>query len=69
MRFKIDAFTTALSKDDYRILLESIAHESAKKIEQLNEIAENDKGEATILAHKIVEKERSRRAKSQNEII
>ena len=57
-----------ISQDDYRILLESIAHESAKKIEQLNEIAENDKGEATILAHKIVEKERSRRAKSQNEI-
>lgn len=57
-----------ISQDDYRILLESVAHESAKKIEQFNEIAEKDKGEAKVLAHKIVEKERSRRAKNQKEI-
>lgn len=57
-----------VSQEDYITLLESVAHESAKKIEQFNEIAEKDKGEAIILAQKIVEKERSRRAKSQNEI-
>lgn len=57
-----------VSQEDYRILLESVAHESAKKIDQFNEIAEKDKGEAIILAQKIVEKERSRRAKSQKEI-
>ena len=58
----------SVSQEDYRILLESVAHESAKKIEQFNEIAEKDKGEAIILAQKIVQKERSRRAKSQKEI-
>lgn len=57
-----------ISQDDYRILLESVAHESAMKIEQFNEIAEKDKGEAKVLAQKIVQKERSRRAKNQKEI-
>jgi predicted nucleic acid-binding protein len=57
-----------ISQDDYRVLLESVAHESAKKIEQFNEVAEKDKGEAKVLAHRIVEKERSRRAKNQKEI-
>ena len=57
-----------ISQDDYRILLESVAHESAKKIEQFNEVAEQDKGQAIVIAQKIVEKERSRRVKSQREI-
>lgn len=57
-----------ISEDDYRILLESVAHESAKKIEQFNEVAEQDKEKAKVIAHKIVEKERSRRAKSVKEI-
>ena len=58
----------SVSQEDYRLLLESVAHESAKKIDEFNEIAEKDKGEAKILAQKIVEKEISRRAKSQKEI-
>lgn len=57
-----------ISEDDYRILLASVAHESAKKIEQFNEVAEQDKEKAKIIAHKIVEKERSRRAKNVKEI-
>ena len=57
-----------ISEDDYRVLLESVAHESAKKIEQFNEVAEQDKEKAKVIAHKIVEKERSRRAKNVKEI-
>ncbi|HTF20890.1 MAG TPA: hypothetical protein VK658_22605 [Chryseolinea sp.] len=57
-----------ISQDDYRILLESVAHESAKKIEQFNEVAEQDKEKATVIAHKIVAKERSRRARNVKEI-
>ena len=57
-----------ISEADYRTLLESVAHESAKKIEQFNEVAEHDKEKAKIIAHKIVEKERSRRAKNVKEI-
>lgn len=57
-----------ISQDDYRILLESVVYESAKKIEQFNEIAEKDKENAKVIANKIVEKERSRRAKNQKEI-
>jgi len=57
-----------ISQDDYRILLESVAHESAKKIEQFNEIAEQDKEQAKVIAQKIVEKERSRSARNQKEI-
>jgi hypothetical protein len=57
-----------ISEDDYRVLLESVAHESAKKIEQFNEVAEKDKEKAKVIAHKIVEKERSRRAKNVKEI-
>jgi predicted nucleic acid-binding protein len=57
-----------ITEDEYRILLESVAHESAKKIEQFNEVAELDTGKAKVIAHKIVEKERSRRAKNVKEI-
>lgn len=57
-----------ISPDDYRVLLESVAHESAKKIEQFNEVAEQDKEQAKVFAQKIVERERSRRAKNQKEI-
>ncbi|MCR6639670.1 MAG: hypothetical protein NVV82_11985 [Sporocytophaga sp.] len=57
-----------ITQEDYRILLESVAHESAKKIEQFNEIAEQDKDQAKVIAQKIVAKERSRRAKNQKEI-
>ena len=57
-----------ISEDDYRVLLESVAHESAKKIEQFNEVAEQDKEKAKVIANKIVEKERSRRAKNVKEI-
>jgi hypothetical protein len=57
-----------ISQEDYHVLLECVAHESAKKIEQFNEIAERDKDKAKVIAQKIVEKERSRRAKNQKEI-
>jgi len=57
-----------ISEEEYRTLLESVAHQSAKKIEQFNEVAEQDKEKAKVIAHKIVEKERSRRAKNVKEI-
>lgn len=52
-----------ISEDDYRNLLESVAHQSAKKIEHFNEIAFQDIEQAKIEAHKIVEWERSRKAR------
>lgn len=52
-----------ITPDDYRILLESVAHQSAKKIEHFNEIAATDTNQAKIEAHKIVEWEKSRKAK------
>ena len=52
-----------ISEEDYKTLLESVAHQSAKKIEHFNEIAFNDIEKAKIEAHKIVEWERNRKAK------
>lgn len=52
-----------ISDDEYRTLLESVAHQSAKKIEHFNEIAFQDPEKAKVEAHKIVEWERSRKAK------
>jgi hypothetical protein len=51
-----------VSADDYKTLLESVAHQSAKKIEHFNEIASQDTAKAKIVAHKIVEAEKSRKA-------
>jgi hypothetical protein len=58
---KIDA----ISEEEYRILLESVAHQSARKIENFVEIANKDKAEARVEAIKIVEQERNRRAKEK----
>jgi len=55
---KLDGITA----DDYKTLLESVAYQSAKKIEQFNEIANNDTEKAKIVAHKIVEAEKTRKA-------
>lgn len=52
-----------ISEEEYKILLESVAHQSAKRIEEFNEIAFKDKEKAKVEAHKIVEWERSRKAK------
>lgn len=52
-----------ISEDDYKTLLESVAHQSAKRIENFNEIAFNDNSKAKVAAHKIVEWEKSRKAK------
>lgn len=57
-----------ISEDDYRILLESVAHESAKKIEQFNLLAEQSTEKAKAVAQKIIERERSRRARNVREI-
>jgi len=52
-----------INDEEYRTLLESVAHQSAKKIEQFNETAFQDPEKAKVEAHKIVEWERSRKAK------
>lgn len=52
-----------ITQEEYKILLESVAHQSAKKIEHFNEIAASDANQAKIEAHKIVEWEKSRKAK------
>jgi len=51
-----------ITADDYRILLESVAHQSARKIEHFNEISNKDPEKAKIEAHKIVEAEKTRKA-------
>lgn len=57
-----------LSKEDYRILLESVAHQSAKNIERVNDVIIEDKQKAQIEIQKIVEKERTRRKQTQEKI-
>jgi uncharacterized membrane protein (DUF485 family) len=65
----INEFENSISKiegideDDYKILLESVAHQSAKRVEAFNEIAITNLAVAKVEAHKIVEKERAKRAK------
>lgn len=51
-----------ITQDDYRTLLESVAHQSAKKIEHFNEIVNQDTEKAKIEAHKIIEAEKTRKA-------
>jgi cation transport ATPase len=57
-----------ISPDDYRTLLESVAHQSAKKFREFNEVATEDKEKARIEAQKIVEWERKRKAKRIQDI-
>lgn len=57
-----------LTSDDYRILLESVAHQSAKNIEKLNNIILEDKTEAKKEALIIIEKERTRKRQIQQKI-
>lgn len=54
-----------ISDEDYKTLLESVAHQSAKNVNHFNEIAESDISKAQVEAHKILERERSRRAKTR----
>lgn len=51
-----------ITADDYRILLESVAHQSARRIEHFNEISNKDPAGAKIEAHIIVEAEKTRKA-------
>ncbi|KOS07404.1 hypothetical protein AM493_16160 [Flavobacterium akiainvivens] len=57
-----------LSTDEYRILLESVAHQSAKNIERLNNSILEDKTEAKKEALIIIEKERKRKRQVQEKI-
>jgi len=61
---RIDHF----SSDDYRILLGSVAHESAKNIVNFVELANRDPQKAKIEAQKLVERERSRRNRDQEKM-
>lgn len=70
----IGEFETAIStledvsKEDYQILLESVAHQSAKKIIEFNEVAAQDKTKAKQNAINIIEKEKTRKAKQVRQI-
>lgn len=55
----------SISQEDYLILIASMAHQSAKYIEHLNEIAEKDKEKFNVEAIKLVEKERRRREETK----
>jgi len=58
-----------ISKDDYEILLSSVAYQSAKNIGKLNQlIYEGKRDEFNVEAHKLVDKERNRRAAQQQVI-
>lgn len=61
--------TEDISKEDYEILLSSIAYQSAKNIGKLNKlIYEGKRDEFNVEAHILVDKERNRRA-SQQQVI
>lgn len=57
-----------VSEEDYRILLGSVAHQSAKKIGHFNELVTNDKQSATVELYRMIERERSRRASDQTRV-
>lgn len=57
-----------LSVEDYSILLESVAHQSARNIEKLNESIILDKTKAKLEAIAIIEKERTRKKVMQQKI-
>lgn len=52
-----------ISKEDYVTLLESVAHQSAKKIEYFNDLVTQDKALAKLEAHHIIENEKTRKSK------
>lgn len=70
----IGEFETAISslddvsEEDYHILLESVAFQSAKKIASFNELVTQDKELAKQQAISIVEKEKTRKAKQDQKI-
>ena len=58
-----------ISKEDYDLLLSSVAYQSAKNLTKLNQLFnEGKKEESNIEAHKIVDKERNRRANHQETV-
>lgn len=57
-----------ISKEDYYILLGSVAHQSAKKLEHFNELVIADKASASVEVYRMIEKERSRRNTDQSKI-
>lgn len=57
-----------VSEEDYHILLESVACQSAKKIANFNELVAQDKNLAKQQAISIVEKEKTRKAKQAQKI-
>ena len=57
-----------VSEEDYIILLESVASQSAKKIANFNELAAQDKNLAKRQAISIIEKEKTRKAKQTQKI-
>lgn len=56
-----------ISKDDYRTLLESVAHQSAKRITSFVELVTTEKSKAKAEAQRIIEKERERKNKEHEE--
>ena len=58
----------SVSDEDYRILLESVACQSAKKIAHFNELVVQDKNLAKQQAISIVEKEKTRKVKQAQKI-
>ncbi len=61
--------TEDISKEDYEILLSSVVYQSAKNISKINQlIYDGKKEEFNVEAHKLVEKERNRRAAQQQVI-
>jgi hypothetical protein len=57
----------SISDDDYRTLLESVAHQSAKKIESFVKSITTDENKTKAEVQRIIEKERSRRNKEIEE--
>jgi hypothetical protein len=54
--------------EDYRILLESVAHESARMIDNFNETIHRDRDEGKVEVFKMIERERSRKVRQQRTV-
>jgi len=57
-----------VTEDDYQLLLESVAHQSAKKINSVVEMSIKDEEKVKAEIYKIVDKERSRKIRDNMEI-
>jgi hypothetical protein len=57
-----------INGEDYRILLESVAHDSAKMIDEFNKTIQRDPDAGKVEVFKMIERERSRKSRTQQSV-